>query len=123
MADRERVEECLIFVTRDTEYLFQGRQCVRLRDRRTGLWESVRPNRLLGVLRPGESDPELAPGDGGPRVGDRLCMLIGGTRLLSAPILRIERAAFAALQVWQAPDGSISLFAEVGSPRMRAGLV
>lgn len=107
----EQVEKTFVFTTFSKEYLFQGRRCLRLRDRHGGLWETVPPNRLLGVVRKVRSEPELLSGP--PRVGDRLCLLVGGLRVLTSPVALIEQASVASVEVRTEPDGSVSLGAVV----------
>ena len=107
---------CLIYVTFDREYLFEGSICVRSRSRKTGVWERVAPTRLLGVLRRGEQDPALVARFERPRVGDRLCMTEGGAQVLSSPVVAVERAVWASFELRQDQDGSFCLGALVLDP-------
>lgn len=110
---KDGAEACFIYVTFDREYLIQGHTCARIRDRKTGMWEPVLPNRLLGVIRRGELDPALVARDAKPRVGDRLCLMIAGLQILSSPVVSVERAAWATVELKQEPDGSLALGALV----------
>jgi hypothetical protein len=91
MGTREPNEElCAVFITEAKEYVVRDRICLRLRDRRTGRFEPVLPNRVLGAVPP---PPEhYACETGEPRIGDRLCIQMGSRYLVSTPILTIERA-------------------------------
>ncbi|MDD9942626.1 MAG: hypothetical protein OXU20_16415 [Myxococcales bacterium] len=84
-----------LYVTFSKEYLVRGRACVRIRDRPTGRWGPVLPNRVLGSVPRDEPDAEFVCdlGVGKPRVGERLCIQVGGERVVSTPILAIEPIA------------------------------
>lgn len=83
-------EKSCVYVTFTKEYLIRGGSCVRLRDRGTGAWEPVLPNRVIGSVPRGEADPEFVNEVALPRVGERLCLLVGGLRVVSTPVLAIE---------------------------------
>ena len=94
MEPDDGVFDSRIYVTFHREYLVRGRACVRIRDRQSGRWGPVLPNRVLGSLPKGEADAEFVCdfGVGPPRLGDRLCIQVGGERVVSSPILAIEPA-------------------------------
>jgi hypothetical protein len=90
MEKDEPEQSCAVFVTEAKEYVVRGKTCLRLRDRRSGRWEPVLANRVLGAVPP---PPEHYLCDTTePRIGDRLCIQMGSRYVVSTPILAIERA-------------------------------
>jgi hypothetical protein len=90
MEKDEQEQSCAVFVTEAKEYVVRDKTCLRLRDRRSGRWEPVLPNRVLGAVPP---PPEHYLCDTTePRIGDRLCIQMGSRYVVSTPILAIERA-------------------------------
>jgi hypothetical protein len=90
MAEQGYDQRCSIFVTEAKEYVVRDRTCLRLRDRRSGRWEQVLPNRLLGSVPPPPEHYLCETGE--PRIGDRLCIQMGSRYVVSTPILAIEHA-------------------------------
>lgn len=92
MTDQSGVWDCRLYVTSQREYLIKGRACLRIRDRATGRWGACLPNRVLGAVPRDELDPEFVCdlALGAPRVGERLCIQVGGVRVVSTPILAVE---------------------------------
>lgn len=91
MENRKNRSNCEVFVTFNKEYVISERTCVGVRDRVSGAWEPVQPNRVLGSVPREERDEEFVTEVGQPRVGDRLCIQMAGRRIVSMPILAVER--------------------------------
>lgn len=85
----QSVKKYRVFVTFNKEYLVADSCCVGMRDRQTGKWEPVLPNRVLGSVPRDERDPEFVS-EGVPRVGERLCIRVAGRHIISTPILAVE---------------------------------
>jgi hypothetical protein len=84
-----------VYVTRTTEYHFEGDTCVAVRDRRTGefLASHLAAGRRLGAL-------DCSPASGStstssPRVGDALYLPSPERSLVTSPIERIEKPSLA----------------------------
>jgi hypothetical protein len=85
---------CKLYVTRHKEYLVFQEACVGIRDRATGRWFPVLPNRVIGSMPVGDDEELAAICEAPPRVGERLCIQVQGRRILSSMVLSVERAAF-----------------------------
>lgn len=92
MQRKKRFQGCRIFVTSGREYIVREGSCIIVRERHSGRWRAVLPNRILGAVPREETDPEFVtdPCLGTPRVGERLCIQVGGGRLVTEPILAVE---------------------------------
>lgn len=92
MLEKKEMEGCRLFVTLGREYAIRDQTCLRVRERASGRWAPVQPNRVLGTVPREETDPEFAadPVLGPPRVGERLCIQVGGRRVVTDPILAVE---------------------------------
>jgi hypothetical protein len=90
------VQRCRLYVTQQKEYLVFRDACVGIRDRPTGRWLPVLPNRVVGSVGAEEVDDTVLSGSP-PRVGERLCIQVQGRRVISAVVLSVESAAFPAL--------------------------
>ena len=82
----------VMYVTRNSEYHFEGAYCVAVRDRVQGRWRmthSALQRQLSGVIRyaHGEAYPVLQA----PCVGDALFFSGGGTDLVTSELMAIER--------------------------------
>jgi hypothetical protein len=78
-----------LYVSETREYLVYRDACLRVRDRTTGRWMPVLPNRVVGAV-PGDEDDAFLVSEVPPRVGERLCIQVSGRRVLSTPILSVE---------------------------------
>ena len=93
MSDVRNSTDVEVFVTFNKEYVVAGRTCVGVRDRLTGTWEPVLPNRVIGAVPREERDEEFVSDVVRPRVGDRLCLQVAGRRIVTTPILAVESRA------------------------------
>lgn len=84
-----------LYVSETREYLVYRDACLRVRDRQTGRWMPVLPNRVVGAV-PGDEHDATLVSDGPPRVGERLCIQVRGSRVLSTPILSVETVRISA---------------------------
>lgn len=90
MAGHNKLSNYSVFVTFNKEYLVADCCCVGMRDRHSGRWQPVLPNRVLGSVPREERDAEFVSGVSPPRVGERLCIQVAGRRIVSTPILAVE---------------------------------
>jgi hypothetical protein len=85
----------VMYVTRNTEYHFEGVRCVAVRERSSGSWLLTHPalNRpLTGSVRINR-DREAYPTLEGPRVGDGLLFATEGPDVVTSDLEAIDRPA------------------------------
>ncbi len=81
-----------LYLTYRSEYLVLQDLCVGVRDRRTGGWlplHAAACAHLLGPLRALGTDPVAAAQQA--RMGERLCLFAASRRVLTGPIVAVER--------------------------------
>ena len=85
----------VMYVTRNTEYHFNGQRCVAVRERASGSWLLTHPalNRSLSGSVRYNRDREAYPTLEGPRVGDGLLFATDGPDVVTSDLEAIARPA------------------------------
>jgi hypothetical protein len=94
------------FLTRNTEYHLRDRECVGVRDRRTGVWYLHHPA-VRGVLLGGMDRRSRLFNH--PQEGLRLVFTSQGSDVLTSPVLGIDRPERVVLEqyTWRTVSGVI----------------
>ncbi len=82
-----------ILITRNTEYHLRRRTCVRVRDRRTGVWmegHRAQGRSIAGSFAFGEQDAPVNL-SGVPEPGECVFFESGSGHLITSPVLMVRR--------------------------------
>ncbi len=92
----------VMYVTRNTEYHFNGQRCVAVRERSSGSWLLTHPalNRPLSGSVRYNRDREAYPTLEGPRVGDGLLFATDGPDVVTSDLEAIARPAKATVSAY-----------------------
>ncbi|MDD9938754.1 MAG: hypothetical protein OXT09_34410 [Myxococcales bacterium] len=97
---------CKLYVTYRSEYLVLRDLCVGVRDRATGAWIPLHAASCAHLLGPTLDPVDHPCGAKPPRVGEHLSLYAAARRVVTGPIVAIERASPAMIEEadrrWQA---------------------